>query len=56
MQREELEAELRAIEQWDELYRQTATHNDAEELSFQIRQELRMEIMQKIQAFANSTR
>jgi hypothetical protein len=49
--RERLEAELRAIEKWDALYRQAATHSAIEELSYQIRQERRREITREVQAF-----
>jgi hypothetical protein len=48
--REKLEAELRAIEQWDALYRQGATHSGVEELSYQIRQERGRQITREIQA------
>ena len=48
--REKLEAELRAIEQWDALYRQSATHSGTDELSYQVRQERGRQIMREIQA------
>lgn len=47
---EKLEAELRAIEQWDALYRQDATHHEIEELSYQIRQDRAQQITREIQA------
>jgi len=54
--REKLEAELRAIEQWDALYRQAATHSGFEELSYQIRQERRRQITREIQAVSEYER
>ena len=48
--REKLEAELRAIEQWDALYWQGATHSGIEELSYQIRQERARQVAREIQA------
>ena len=42
--------ELRAIEQWDALYRQSATHSETDELSYQVRQERGRQITQEIQA------
>lgn len=47
--RERLEAELRAIERWDALYRKTPPHNKAEDLSYWIRQERRLEVLKEIQ-------
>ena len=48
--REKLEEELIAIEQWDALYRQSATHSRTDELSYQVRQERGRQITRELQA------
>lgn len=39
-----LEAKLRAIDAWDEAYRQDKTHDEIDEVSYRARQEIMREI------------
>jgi hypothetical protein len=48
---ERLDAELKAIALWDEIYRLDTTHRVMDEISYGIRQERRREVMREIQRF-----
>jgi hypothetical protein len=54
--RARLEAELVAIDKWDELYRQEKTHHTRDEFSYQARQLRRQQIMREIEADVKQSR